>query len=112
MKGSELAAGQGTGLILASVEEPGAGGSATGHSRLSQCWPGSPDTTLETLETSHLPLRFPEFRMWAGTQRCLHFCPGRQRRAHSTPWHATLLQSTLCLSEGCYPKKKWLCMAV
>lgn len=61
MKGSELAAGQGTGLILASVEEPGAGGSATSHSLLLQCWPGSPVTTLKTLETSHLPLWFPAF---------------------------------------------------
>lgn len=61
MKGSELAADQGTGLILASMEEPGAGGSATSHSRLLQCWPGGPVTTLETLETSHLPLPFPAF---------------------------------------------------
>lgn len=60
MKGSELAAGQGTGLILASVEEPGAEGSATSQSRLLQCRPGSPVITLETLETSHLPLPFLE----------------------------------------------------
>lgn len=34
MKRSKLAAGQGIGLILVSLEEPGAGGSVTSHSHL------------------------------------------------------------------------------